>query len=83
MARLARVVVPGVALHVAQRGNRRQEAFSREADCGSYLALLKEWCDRFGVAVWANRPFSIVSSEHSDGPVRPRKSGRKSKRREK
>ena len=27
MARLARIVVPGVAHHVTQRGNRRQEVF--------------------------------------------------------
>jgi len=29
MARLARVVVPGVAHHVTQRGNRRQDTFFR------------------------------------------------------
>jgi hypothetical protein len=45
MARLARVVVPGVAHHVTQRGNRRQETFFNEADYAAYLALLKEWCD--------------------------------------
>ena len=45
MARLARVVVPGVPHHVTQRGNRRQETFFSEDDYDAYLALLKERCD--------------------------------------
>jgi len=53
MARLARVVVPGVPHHVTQRGNRRQETFFGEADYAAYLSLLSEWCGRCGVAVWA------------------------------
>jgi REP element-mobilizing transposase RayT len=53
MARLARVVVPGVPHHVTQRGNRRQETFFGEEDYAAYLALLGEWCGRCGVAVWA------------------------------
>jgi len=32
MARLARVVAPGVAHHVTQRGNRRQRTFFAEGD---------------------------------------------------
>jgi putative transposase len=35
MARLARVVVPGVAHHVTQRGNRRRPTFFQEEDYGS------------------------------------------------
>ena len=50
MARLARVVVPGVAHHVTQRGNRRQQTFFQEDDYGAYLSLLGEWCGRCGVA---------------------------------
>ena len=42
MARLARVVVPGVAHHVTQRGNRRQETFSDDYDYAAYLSLLGE-----------------------------------------
>jgi putative transposase len=53
MARLARVVVPGVAHHVTQRGNRRQETFFTEEDYAAYLALVGEWCGRCGVEVWA------------------------------
>jgi len=51
MARLARVVVPGVAHHVTQRGNRRQETFFNEGDYAAYLSLLGEWCVRCGVEV--------------------------------
>ena len=46
MGRLARVVVPGVAHHITQRGNRRQQTFFQEEDCRAYLALLervKDW----------------------------------------
>jgi putative transposase len=53
MARLARVVVPGVAHHLTQRGNRRQTTFFSEADYALYRRLLAESCRRFGVAVWA------------------------------
>jgi putative transposase len=53
MARLARVVVPGMPHHVTQRGNRRQQVFFRRADYGSYLSLMAEWCARHGLRVWA------------------------------
>jgi putative transposase len=42
MARLARVVIPGLAHHVTQRGNGRQQVFFSEADCALYLRLLRE-----------------------------------------
>jgi putative transposase len=44
MAWLTGVVVPGVAHHVTQRGNRRQKTFFDEEDYATYLALLSEWC---------------------------------------
>jgi putative transposase len=53
MARLARVVVPGVPHHVTQRGNRRQAVFFRDEDYRDYLALLTEHAGKAGVAVWA------------------------------
>lgn len=40
MARLARVVVPGVAHHLTQRGNRREAVFFEEADYQAYLDLI-------------------------------------------
>ncbi|MSP67090.1 MAG: transposase [Alphaproteobacteria bacterium] len=53
MARLARVVVPGVPHHVTQRGNRRQKTFFGEDDYAAYLALVAEGCRAAGVQVWA------------------------------
>lgn len=40
MARLARVVVPGLPHHVTQRGNRRQEVFFSPEDYAAYRDLL-------------------------------------------
>ena len=42
MARLPRVIVPGVPRHVTQRGNRRQPVFFQDADYREYLRLLGE-----------------------------------------
>jgi putative transposase len=53
MARIARAVVPSLPHHVVQRGNRRQRTFFRNGDYLLYAALLREWCDRRGVEVWA------------------------------
>jgi putative transposase len=53
MARLARVVVPGVAHHVTQRGNRRQRTFYSDADYLAYLHFAKDAFAEAGVEVWA------------------------------
>ncbi len=53
MARLARVVVPGIPHHVTQRGNRGLETFLREEDYATYRGLLAERTREAGVAVWA------------------------------
>ena len=53
MARIARVVAPGVPHHVTQRGNRRQDTFFSDEDYEAYLDLMAEWCSRRGVQVWA------------------------------
>jgi len=53
MARLARVVIPGVPHHVVQRGNRRQRVFFSEADRVEYLRILKQQSDSFGLRIWA------------------------------
>jgi putative transposase len=44
MARLARIVVPGVAHHVMQRGNRRQPVFFSDDDYAAYRALVTDAC---------------------------------------
>jgi putative transposase len=51
MARLARVVMPGVWHHVTQRGNRRQMVFSSDEDRAMYLALLQSHCTRAAVRI--------------------------------
>ncbi|WP_426377646.1 transposase [Desulforudis sp. 1031] len=53
MARIARVVAPGVPHHVTQRGNRRQQTFFCEEDYRAYLHLMAEWCSRWKVEIWA------------------------------
>lgn len=49
MARLARVVVPGIAHHVTQRGNHKEAVFFNEEDRRVYLASLTENSLRYGV----------------------------------
>ena len=51
MARLARVVAPGLPHHVTQRGNRRQQVFFGTDDYAAYRELLAEGCRAVGVAV--------------------------------
>lgn len=53
MARIARVVVPGLAHHVTQRGNRCMPTFFSDDDYRAYLELVGQWCRQEGVAVWA------------------------------
>ena len=42
MARLARLIVPGVPHHITQRGNRRLRVFLSDADKSLYVSLLAE-----------------------------------------
>lgn len=53
MARIARVIAPGLPHHVTQRGNRRQQTFFCKDDYEEYLRLMSAWCARWNVAVWA------------------------------
>lgn len=53
MARLPRVVIPGVPHHVTQRGNGRQRTFFEEADYALYLDLLAAAAERARTEVWA------------------------------
>jgi len=52
MARLARLVVPGLPHHVTQRGNRRQQTFFCDDD-SAYVKLMAQWCREREVAIWA------------------------------
>ena len=51
MARLARLVVPGLLHHISQRGNRRQWVFFDDGDYAAYIELRSEWCGEFGVEI--------------------------------
>ena len=53
MARLARIVAPGFPQHITQRGNRRREVFCRAADHQIYLAMLRKYQQRDGLAIYA------------------------------
>jgi putative transposase len=52
MARLARLVIPGLPHHVTQRGNRRQQTFFNDEDYAAYLKLMADWCREEAVAIW-------------------------------
>lgn len=53
MARLARLVLPGIPHHVTQRGNRREPTFFQEADYILYRRLIAEAAAKAGVEIWA------------------------------
>lgn len=53
MARLARVVVPGMPHHITQRGNRKMQTFFSKDDYRIYLSLMAEWCRQYNVKIWA------------------------------
>lgn len=72
MARLARVVIPGVPHHVTQRGNRRLPVFFGDEDRSAYLALVRDGCGAHGVSCLAwclmdNHIHLILVPETSNG----------------
>jgi putative transposase len=72
MARIARVVAPGLPHHVTQRGNRRLQTFFGDDDYQAYLELMSEWCAKYKVQVWAyclmpNHVHLVAVPETKDG----------------
>jgi len=72
MARLARIVIPGLPHHVTQRGNRREPIFFENGDQEIYLDLLAEQTLKAGVEIWAyclmpNHVHLILKPAHADG----------------
>jgi putative transposase len=72
VARLARIVLPGIPYHVTQRGNRRQQTFFEDADYALYRDLLAESARRAGASVWSyclmpNHVHLIVVPSDEDG----------------
>jgi putative transposase len=72
MARLARVVVPGLPHHVTQRGNNRNRTFFEDGDYALYLDMLADSSARARTAVWAyclmpNHVHVILAPSDADG----------------
>ena len=72
MARIARLVVPGLPHHVTQRGNGGQKVFFFETDYQLYKDLLLENCKLADVTCWAfclmpNHIHAILVPSHEDG----------------
>ncbi len=53
MPRVARIVIPGIPYHIAQRGNRRQKVFFSDEDRALYLRLLCRWSHQAGLVIWS------------------------------
>jgi putative transposase len=72
MARIARLVVPGLPHHVTQRGNRREQVFFEDGDYQLYLDLILEAAENAGCEVWAyclmpNHTHTIIVPSDEDG----------------
>jgi putative transposase len=72
MARLPRLVIPGLPHHVTQRGNGRAQTFFEEADYALYLDLFAQAAERAGSEIWAyclmpNHVHAIVVPSDEDG----------------
>ena len=72
MARIARVVIPGIPHHVTQRGNRRQRVFFCDDDYLLYRRLMTEFCRKHDVRVLAyclmpNHTHLVLTPAGADG----------------
>lgn len=74
MARHPRLIFPGVALHVYQRGNDGQDCFREESDRLVYLSGLGDYCKRWQCALHAyclmtNHVHLMLTPIHEAGPA--------------
>ncbi len=69
MPRVARIVIPNCPHHVTQRGNNRQDVFFVDDDRASYLGLLREEGERFGLGV-EGYGWSSAAAHCGQGPDR-------------
>jgi putative transposase len=72
MARLPRLVIPGIPYHVTQRGNRRQQTFFEDADYALYCDLLAQSAERADAQIWCyclmpNHVHIIIVPSDEDG----------------
>lgn len=75
MARMPRIVVPGQALHVVQRGNNRQPVFYCANDYLYYLETLQQAAASHGCAIHAyvlmgNHVHLLMTPDRTEGPSR-------------
>ena len=54
MARLARLVIPGLPHHVTQHGNRRRRTFFKGGDYAACIELVAGWCREESVEIWTH-----------------------------
>jgi hypothetical protein len=74
MARLPRLVVPGLPHHVTRRGNRRERTFFEKGD---YAAL--RWAETIGRPI-GDAPWLKALEKRTGCALAPAKRGRKSQR---
>lgn len=72
MARLPRIVLPGIPHHVTQRGNRRERTFFEDGDYALYLDLLADAAQRARTEIWSyclmpNHVHIILVPHDADG----------------
>lgn len=75
MARMPRIIVPGQALHVIQRGNNRQAVFFADEDYQKYLEVLTEnatsaGCQLHAYVLMTNHIHLLLTPEHEAGVSR-------------
>jgi putative transposase len=75
MARLPRMVLPGIPHHVTQRGNRREKTFFEPGDYALYLDLLASASTQHGTQIWSyclmpNHVHIIAVPRDGDGLAR-------------
>lgn len=73
MPRRPRLALPGVPLHLIQRGNNRQACFFAEEDCRFYLEWLTEYAGKTGCRLHAyvlmtNHVHLLVSADGAKAP---------------
>jgi|SRR5688572_24518022 len=72
MPRTARTVLPGIALHIVQRGNNRNACFFSDGDRLAYLRLLLEYsrlarCSVHAYCLMTNHVHLLVTPSEPDG----------------
>ena len=71
MPRPPRLILPGVAVHVIQRGNNRVACFRQDSDYLMYLAYLRQLSDKYACAIHAY----CLMTNHVHLLVTPRAAG--------